>query len=540
MRYAEILYPELEEYCNAGIDGMMMVENLRAALVTDFYTAGENGVLVEPHFTFHGYRYVEIGGLKEALPVENVRMLVLSSIENTATYESSNALVNRLFANVQNSQTSNFLSIPTDCPQRNERLGWTGDAQVFSTAASYNADVYNFYRNWMRTFAAEQGEDGALPTYAPCYGAFGNSSSGPLTGISWEGTIALVPYYLYRQTGRTEMIRDNFDAMLRYMDFLAATPMKNSQYLTGKTGPLADWLSLEMTNNALVNNAVYIYLMDIIQEMAEVIGEEEVAAAYAERYELTKAEWNATYVTPETGLIGKPGKDTQTGYATPLRFGVISEENLAASVEHLLDTVARANYTLTTGFSGTPNLLPVLTGYGYTEEAYKLFEQTDYASWLYPVTQGATSVWERWNSYTVEGGFNGNNSMNSFNHFSLGAVTEWMMAYQLGIAPGTEAGYHSFILQPTVGGSFTSAKGSFESDYGTIESGWTAEAGVITGYHAVVPANTGATLYLPIDEAKAQSAALPEGMLYQGMELHNGRECAVFTLQSGSYDITLG
>ena len=540
VRYAEILYPELEEYCNAGIDGMMMVENLRAALVTDFYTSGENGILVEPHFTFHGYRYVEIGGLKEALPVENVQMLVLSSIENTATYESSNALVNQLFANVQNSQTSNFLSIPTDCPQRNERLGWTGDAQVFSTAASYNADVYNFYRNWMRTFAAEQGEDGALPTYAPCYGAFGNSSSGSLTGISWEGTIALVPYYLYRQTGRTEMIRDNFDAMLRYMDFLAATPMKNSKYLTGKTGPLADWLSLEMTNNALVNNAVYIYLMDIIREMAEVIGEEEVAAAYAERYELTKAEWNATYVTPETGLIGKPGKDTQTGYATPLRFGVISEENIATSVGHLLDTVARANYTLTTGFSGTPNLLPVLTGYGYAEEAYKLFEQTDYASWLYPVTQGATSVWERWNSYTVEGGFNGNNSMNSFNHFSLGAVTEWMMACQLGIAPGTEAGYHSFILQPTVGGSFTGAKGSFESDYGTIESGWTAEDGVITGYHAVVPANTGATLYLPISEAQAQAVALPEGISYQGMELHNGRECAVFALQSGSYDIALG
>ena len=173
------------------------------------------------------------------------------------------------------------------------------------------------------------------------------------------------------------------------------------------------------------------------------------------------------------------------------------------------------------------------------EDAYKLFEQTDYTSWLYPVTQGATSVWERWNSYTVEGGFNGNNAMNSFNHFSLAAVTEWMMAYQLGIAPGEEAGYKSFILQPTVGGSFTEASGSFESDYGTIASSWTAQDGAITGYRATVPANTTATLYLPIPEAQAQAMELPEGMTFLGMETHNHQECAVFALLSGSYEIAL-
>ena len=534
VRYAEILYPELGEYVEKGIAGMMMVENLRAALVTDFYTAAEEGLVIEPHFTFHGYRYVEIGGLKEELPVENVSMLVLSSIENTAKYESSNELVNRLFANVQNSQTSNFLSIPTDCPQRNERLGWTGDAQVFSTAASYNADVYNFYRNWMKTFRADQGEDGALPTYAPCYGEYGESTSGPLIGISWEGTIALVPYYLYKQTGRTGIIRDNFDAMLKYMDFLAASPMEDAEHLTARTGVLADWLSIDMTNNGMVNNAVYIYLMNIISEMAEVIGEDEVVAEYAEKYEAAKAEWNRLYVEAGTGVVGQ---DTQTSYATPLRFDVLLEENIDKAAENLVAAVERANYTLTTGFSGTPNLLPVLTENGYVEEAYRLFEQTDYASWLYPVTQGATSVWERWNSYTVEGGFNGNNAMNSFNHFSLGAVTEWMMAYQLGIAPAADgAGYKNFILQPTAGGTFTDASGSFESDYGTIESGWTAEAGVITSYHAKVPANTTATLYLPIDEAAVSELALPDGAEYVGMEEHNCRECAVFRLESGVYE----
>ena len=533
VRYAEILYPELDEYINKGISGTMMVENLRAALAADFYTAGEEDLVIEPHFTYHGYRYVEIGGLAKELPAKNVSMKIISSIENTARYESSNELVNKLFANVQNSQTSNFLSIPTDCPQRNERLGWTGDAQVFSTAASYNADVYNFYRNWMKTFRADQGEDGALPTYSPCYGEPGNSTSGPLIGISWEGTIALVPYYLYRQTGRTEIIRENFDAMLAYMDFLESFPKEDAPHLTEKTGVLADWLSLEMTNNGMVNNAVYVYLMDIIRQMAEVIGEEEAAAEYAEKYELAKAEWNKLYVESETGVIGQ---DTQTSYATPLRFGVVSEENLEKAVENYIKTIERAGFTLTCGFSGTPNLLPVLTKYGYVEEAYQLFEQTDYASWLYPVTQGATSVWERWNSYTVEGGFNGNNSMNSFNHFSLGAVTEWMMAYQLGIAPSADgAGYKNFILQPTVGGTFTHVSGSFESDYGTIESGWTAEDGVMKSCQAVVPANTTATLYLPVSEETVHGMELPEGMTYEGMAEHNCRECAVFMLTAGRY-----
>ena len=228
------------------------------------------------------------------LPVENLSILILSFIENTATCESSNELVNRLFANVQNSQTSNFLS------------------------------------------------------NAPCYGEFGNSTSGPLIGISWEGTIAFVPYYLYRQTGRTQIIYDSFDAMLRYMDFLASFPMEEAPHLTSKTGVLADWLSVNMTNNGMVNNAVYVYLMRIIREMAEVIGEDEAAAKYAEEYELAKAEWNEQYVDPESGVVGQ---DTQTSYATPLRFGVLLEVNIGTAVENFVKTVEKAGYTLTTGFS---------------------------------------------------------------------------------------------------------------------------------------------------------------------------------------------
>lgn len=559
VRYAEVLYPDLEEYQEDGLVGTMMVENLRAALCTDFYVATEGDQVFEPHFTFHGYRYVEISGLKKELPKENIKTEVISSVNMTATYDSSNELVNRLFKNVQNSQTSNFLSLPTDCPQRNERLGWTGDAQVFSMAASYNADVYNFYRNWLKSLRACQRKDGSLPVYAPTaepqedeFGGFGFS------GVSWDAALTVIPYNMYMQTGNTAIIEDNMEAIDHYLDYLDSYD-KSEEYthLTSRTGILADWLSVDATDAGLINNAVYVYLIGLARDMAGVIGNTEIQEKYAQQYDLAKAEWNSCYVEAETGRLYATATtndfgqeldepvtsyyDTEAAYATPLRYGVFSEENEAKAVENYLEAVKAANYTITSGFSGTPNLVPVLTKYGYVEDAYKLFEQTEYASWLYPVTQGATSVWERWNSYTLEGGFNGNNSMNSFNHFSLGAISEWMMSYQLGITreEGT-AGYKNFVLQPTVGGTFTYANGSYDSNYGTIYSGWTAEEGKMTSYTATVPANTTATLYLPISQEEADATTVPEGAVFVEMTEHNGTSCAQYTLEAGSYEFAVG
>lgn len=559
IRYAEILYPDLPEYEEQGLVGSMMVENLRAALCTDFYIATEGDQVFEPHFTFHGYRYIEISGLKKELPKENIKTEVISSVKMTGTYDSSNELSNRLYKNVQNSQTSNFLSLPTDCPQRNERLGWTGDAQVFSLAASYNADVYNFYRNWLKSLRACQRRDGSLPVYAPTAEPKQDEMVGfGFSGVSWDAALTVIPYNMYMQTGNPIIIEDNLEAIDSYLDYLDRYDM-NEEYthLTSKTGMLADWLSVDSTDSGLINNAVYVYLLGLARDMAEVVGNTELQAKFAEQYDLSKAEWNACYVEAETGrlystkvtddfgqALEEPETsyyDTEAAYATPLRYGVFSEENIAKAVENYVETVKAANYTITSGFSGTPNLVPVLTKYGYIEDAYKLFEQTDYASWLYPVTQGATSVWERWNSYTVEGGFNGNNSMNSFNHFSLGAISEWMAAYQLGISrEDGEAGYKSFILQPTAGGSFTYANGSYDSNYGTIYSGWTAEGGKMTSYTATVPANTTATLYLPISEEEAAATTVPEGAEYVEMTEHNGTVCAVYSLESGNYEFTVG
>ncbi|WP_270739381.1 family 78 glycoside hydrolase catalytic domain [Massilioclostridium coli] len=581
VRFAEILYPDnLAEYTDADIDGMLMTENYRAALSTDFYTAKDGDNVIEPHYTFHGYRYLEITGLKKELPAEYIKTLVLSSIETTATYDSSNALANRLFKNVQNSQTSNFLSLPTDCPQRNERMGWTGDAQVFSRAATYNADVYNFYRQWLVTLRDSQGENGSLPVTAPSYGKVtdgevqvGHPGSG-FMGISWDAALTLIPWQLYRQYGNTGIIEENIDAIYSYLNYLDANDMELAQpdgtkvaepSLTSKTGILADWLSRVSTDASLINNGVYIYLMDVASQMAEVVGKTDMATELRTRYDAAKEAWNRIYVDPETGKtqsapsIGRDGsytpptiQDTEASYATALVYNVFNETNKAKAVENYVNIVKNPDptfeddngkipaYSITSGFSGTPNLVPALTQNGYIEDAYKLFEQTEYASWLYPVTQGATSVWERWNSYTVANGFGGNNSMNSFNHFSLGAISEWMMGYQLGIT-GDDAnpGYQEFILQPTVGGTFTYANGSFESNYGEIYSGWTADNGSITSYSAVVPANTTATLYLPISEEQAATFENIDGVTYEGMAVNNETTVAKFTVKAGGYDFTI-
>ena len=291
--------------------------------------------------------------------------------------------------------------------------------------------------------------------------------------------------------------------------------------------------------------------------MAEIVGESALAVDWQARYEAAKAKWNELYVDPDSGVTVTPNAkqfntmtyagymlveagavDTQASYATPLRYGVFNEENEAKAVENFVKTVAAANYTITSGFSGTPNLVPVLTKYGYVEEAYRLFAQTEYASWLYPVLNGATSVWERWNSYTVEGGFNGNNSMNSFDHFSLGAISEWMMACQLGISHD-EPGYQRFILQPVVGGDFAYANGKFDSPYGVIASGWKAESGAMTEYAMTIPANTSADVYLPITEEQADSMDLPDGVSYAGMEARNGMDCAKFHAVSGTFTLDI-
>lgn len=556
LRYAEILYPsQLQAYQEVGIANMMMVENYRAAMSTDFYTAkNSEAVVLAPSKTFHGFRFIEISGLRAPLPIENVKTKILTSIQLSATYESSNPLVNRFFKNVQNSQCSNFVSIPTDCPQRNERLGWTGDAQVFSMAASYNADVYNFYRQWLFTLRDDQYDTGALPVFAPSFAPVYPDkqvldANSFFCGVSWDAALVLIPYNLYLQYGRKEIIIENMNAIEKYLNYLMSHPMTIGDQvyegLTSKAGILADWLGIEQTDHTLINNAVYAYLIETTAKMAKIIGDTELAEKYHKAYELSKTQWNDLYVDAFGRTRSAEGviQDTQASYATPLRYGIFSDENTPKAAQHYQLTVTRTltekgNYTIKTGFSGTPNLVPTLSDFGCVEEAYKLFESTEYASWLYPVLNSATSIWERWNSYTVDGGFNGNNSMNSFNHFSLGAIYEWMMGYQLGIMHDeNKPGYKNVILQPQMGGQMTYAKGTFESPYGQIKVGWTrGEAGLWKTYEVTLPANTTGDLYLPI--VSEVPVVQCHGVTLLQVETHHGILTYHFRLQNGTYMFT--
>ncbi len=565
VRFAEILYPELPEYTESGVDGTLMVENYRTAMVTDFYTMKEGEQVFAPDLTFHGYRYVEITGLSKALPLECVKRNVLSSVETVSTYESSNEMVNRLFANIQNSTLSNYLSIPTDCPQRDERMGWTGDASVFALAGSYIADTYNFMDTWMKTVQAGSGENGMSAQYAPAFTPYELADEeivhkGMSFGITWNALAVTIPYNLYMQTGRTDIVESNIENVYAYVDGLIAQPLsykdangdkQQEPRLTNDTGTLADHLSRVKTSKELLGEAVFISVLDEAAVLADANGDAEIAEGYREKAKEAREAWNELFIDPETGktrTAAEEVQDTQASYATPIRFHVISEENLPKALENYAATItspegedtdgnAIAPYTLTTGFNATGNVLNALSENGENEAAYGLFESTDYASWLYPVTQGATTVWERWNSYTTENGFGGNNSMNSFNHYSLGAVYEWMMAYQGGItADDGVAGYQSFVLQPTVGGDYTELSTSYESAYGTITSSWTAQDGAMKSYDAVVPANTTATLYLPGTAAEAEGM---EGVQVAGTEVHNGVETQVLHLVAGTYHFEL-
>ncbi len=566
IRFAEILYPELEEYVSQGVDGMLMVENYRSAMVTDFYTMKEGENVFAPDLTFHGYRYIEITGLDSALPAENVEMQVLSSLDASASYESSNELTNQLFRNITNSTTSNYLSIPTDCPQRDERMGWTGDAQVYALSASYIADTANFMRQWMDTVRADCGEETGLSSqYCPAFVNYDPENddviphNGQSFGITWNCLVVTIPYNIYMQTGNLGIVQDNIENIYTYVDHLAQTPMtykdengdkQEEPRLTGETGTLCDHLSRIPTDGVMLGNAVYIACLDEAALMADAVGDSDKAEEYRSTAETAREAWNEFFIDPETGKTRNAKNeivDTQASYATPLRFHVISDENMEKALEHYARTIEDPGvtdseglevpaYTITTGFNATGNVLNSLSDHGMNDIAYKMFESTEYASWLYPVTQGATSIWERWNGYTTELGFNGNNSMNSFNHYSFGAVCEWMMAYQLGILadPG-QPGYRHFILQPTVGGSFTYAKGSCDSVYGTIASGWTAEDGVMTSYDAVVPANTTATLFLPTETAPDET----DGMTVVGETVHNEIPVQQIELTAGTYHFDL-
>lgn len=526
MRYAEVLYPDLPEYKDNV--GMVMMENQRGAMEQDLYMSRGGKETFSPRGTYHGYRYVEITGIDRPLPCEAVKGIVLSSIDTfTADYQTSDSLVNRFFENVKWSSLANIFSIPTDCPQRNERMGWSGDLSVFSPTMSYMFNGAEFLRRHLQALRDTQFSNGYFASIAPIGGGFG----GPL----WASVGIAMPWQSYVQYGDVDALREHYDAMKRYMELQLTTFVDPEEHYYKGTGwripDLGDWLGFEVqkNDNSLLFDCYLCYELQMMEQVARVLGHDADAQHYADALKVRRNFINANYIDPSTGRTVGPGLgtqtpslfggmegpkrkgeliDTQTSYALPLAFNLVDDEVKPKFVAQFINSITRHSVgddgktypecSLMTGFIGTAWITQALTMAGHSDVAYRMLLNRQFPSWLYPVTQGATTIWERLNSYTKQDGFGGNNSMNSFNHYAFGSVTAWLMQSSLGISRDEKSpAFKHFYLcpQPDVAGGLSFARGHYDSMYGRIESSWERRDGK-TIYRFSIPANTSATLIL--------------------------------------------
>lgn len=517
---------------NDGPEGSIYTANLRSAKATTRYIMNGNGVEEYcPSHTFYGFRYLEIKTTKD-VTIHNIKGDVVTSVlEDVGTLTTSNELINKLISNIKWGHYSNYVSIPTDCPQRDERQGWTADTQVFSTAAAYNANSKEFLRKYMEDMRNSQREDGAFPDTAP-YTGYGTGGQ-----LGWADAGIIIPYNLYKMYGDKEIISENYDAMKKYMDvFLASTNKRGAGHDFG------DWLAYESndeTIKSMLGVAFYAWDAKLMVEMATAIGNTADAEKYKKVYNTEKNYFISQFVNADGTLKRKE----QTACLYALMVDLLpNEKSKELAKKALLDNIARNSNKLQTGFLGTAIIMQTLSDAGASDVAYKLLTQEANPSWLYSVNQGATTIWERWNSYTKESGF-GDVAMNSFNHYAYGAVAEWMYGYMAGISYDTKnPGFKNIILQPTPDKTFTDIKCDFKSPYGLISSNWKYE-GNILNYDAKIPANTTATIYLPI---QPNADITVNGVSYKTvskdkcgieyMKTENGK--AVFEAVSGSYSFT--
>jgi alpha-L-rhamnosidase len=523
LRYAEALEP----------DGNIYTENLRAARQTDTYVLGGGGEeLYEPRFTFHGFHYVEVTGYPGEPQLDAVTGCVVHSTTSlSGRFECSSSMVDRLQQNIVWGQRGNFLSVPTDCPQRDERLGWMGDAQVFVRTASFNMDVAAFFEKWMVDVEDAQSPDGAFPDVAPLLrgsGLIDLSRGAP----AWGDAGVIVPWTVYRTYADTRIVERHYDAMARWMVYLReANPDLLRRNKLGNN--YGDWLSPkgDYTPKDLLATAYWAYDAGLMAEMAGVIGRDEDADEYAELREQIKAAFNRAYVSRDGRLEG----DTQTGYVLALHMNLLPEGLRPAATEHLVAAIEREDWHLSTGFVGISYLCPVLTEAGRADVAYRLLLNETFPSWGYTLRHGATAIWERWDGWTEENGFQSPN-MNSFNHYSLGSVGEWLYRHVAGIDLDPQTpGYGRIVINPRPGGGLTRAKAEYDSVRGRISSAWRVE-GDRFELEVTVPPNTTATVHVPAaNGAEITEGGRPAGEAKGVEPLRAGGGEAAFSVGSGRY-----
>ena len=488
LRYGEMLHD----------DGRLMTENLRRARVTDYYTlrGDKAGETWTPRFTYHGFQYVELTGLAAKPDIDAVTgIAVHSDTPLSSSLECSNPVVNQLFSNIVWTQRANFLEVPTDCPQRDERLGWTGDAQIYVRAATYNADVAAFFTKWEHDLVESQRPNGAYPAYAPF--PMQHGIRGSAFGSAWMDAGIICPYTIYKVYGDLRIIRRNYASMKRFMDFRRAnSPDFRGVFVGNDWG---DWLSVgQKTPIELIDAAYFAYTARLMGEMSEAIGRSADAEDYRRLFENVKAAFVKDYVKPDGSLR----LETQTAYALAISVDLIPDELREAAGARLAALIDENDGRMATGFLGTRPLLPALTATGNHDLAVRLLESREFPSWGYEVVNGATSIWERWNSYTREEGFM-NPSMNSFSHYSFGAVCEWMFQSLAGIDT-QGSGFRKVVIRPgppTPGSNpdrepISWVKARYESIHGPITSNWRSAPDRFE-LDVTVPANVTATIFLP-------------------------------------------
>ncbi len=488
LRHAEVLDQK----------GNFYTENLRAAAQQVAYTLKGGGREVfEPRFTFQGFRYVLVDGFPGTLALDNLKGIVVhSAIVPAGEFSTSDALINQLQHNIRWGQKGNFVDVPTDCPQRDERLGWTGDAQAFSRTAAFNMDVAGFFTKWLKDVAADQLESGAVPHVVP--DVLTRPDKPEAASAGWADAAVIIPWNMYLSYGDRLVLETQYPSMTKWVEYMRRRA--GDDYLWTEDFTFGDWLAFATTRSDypgattgkdLIATAFFAHSTDLLARTAAVLGKADDQARYEALLAKIKAAFVKEFVTPE----GRVGENTQTAYVLALQFDLLPEEIRPRAAARLVAEVRERKH-LTTGFLGTPYLLHVLSDHGYLDVAYMLLQRKEYPSWLYPVTKGATTIWERWDGIKADGSFQ-DAGMNSFNHYAYGAVGEWMYRVMAGLEIDEAVpGYKHIVIAPRPGGDFTDVNASHDTPYGRATSHWTKTA---SGFElsVEVPANTTASVRLP-------------------------------------------
>lgn len=516
-------------------DERMYTKNYRGAVSTDYYTAKEDGKIeYQPTFTFHGFRYVELSGFNaNATPDKSwVTGVVQHSNYNlNVKFNSSHEKLNQLQSNIIWGLRGNTLDIPTDCPQRDERAGWTGDAQVIAPTSFFLGDVHSFWMSWLQSVRDDQDEDGAVPVMVPSLGGSLRAGSG------WSDVITIVPWETYQRTGDVGVLEENYASMKKWVGFYQS----NAKDHIVKMFTHGDWLQpysthkrderFGITSNKLIITAHYAHSVNLTAQAARVLGFKSEAKEYELLFHAIRDVFQNSFFDTQGRII--EGPETQTAYLLALAFDLLDNELAQKAVPHLLEQIKLTDNHLRTGFLGTPLLPLVLDKIGETDLMYEILFKETYPSWFYSINQGATTMWERWNSYTHKDGFN-KGGMNSFNHYAYGAIGRWMYERIAGIKP-VKVGYKEIEIAPIPGGPLTSAAATYNSPYGKVSSSWKIVDKQFN-LDIIVPPNTTAQVFVP---GNTQETIKVNGVEFESNSdiklLRKTNKAFVFQVNPGTY-----